>query len=92
MKAVHIADEKRIALLDGSGTAWGELEYSIKGDVMSINHTGVSPEKRGEGLGDLLVLAAIDLARVKEWEVRVICPFASRFIEKNPDLLPGRSK
>lgn len=92
MKAVHIADEKRIALLDSSGTAWGELEYSIKGNVISLNHTGVSPEKRGEGMGDLLVLAAIDFARGRELQIRAICPFASRFIEKNSHLIDWSPK
>lgn len=85
MRAVHMPEEKRITLLDSRGTAWGEMEYSLKGKVLSINHTGVSPEKRGEGLGELLMYEAIDYVEKNSLSIRPICPFAFRFFEKNSE-------
>ena len=46
MKVHHIPEEKRFGLLDSTGTAWGELDYTIRGTVLSITHTGVSNEKK----------------------------------------------
>lgn len=85
MRAVHIPEEKRITLLDSRGTAWGEMEYSLKGKVLSINHTGISPEKRGEGLGEQLMYEVVDYAEKNGLSIRPICPFALHFFEKNSE-------
>ena len=50
MKVHHIPEEKRFGLLDSTGTAWGELDYTIRGTVLSITHTGVSNEKEASAL------------------------------------------
>jgi len=85
MRAVHMPEEKRFTLLDYRGTAWGEVEYSKKGEVLTIAHTGISPEKQGMGFGDALMLAIVEYARESSLTVRAVCPFARHFFEKNPD-------
>lgn len=85
MRAAHIPEEKRITLLDSRGTAWGEMEYSVKGKVLSINHTGISPEKRGEGLGEQLMCEVVDYAQKNGLLIRPICPFALHFFERNSE-------
>ena len=85
MRPVHIPEEKRITVLDSRGTAWGEMEYSVKGKMLSINHTGVSPQHRGEGLGEMLMLTVAEYARSNDFRIRAICPFANHFLNKNQD-------
>lgn len=82
MKVVHIPGEKRFNLVDAEGSSWGELEYTQKESVMSLNHTGVSPARKGEGLGDVLVKDAIQYARENDLKIRAVCPFVIHFFNK----------
>lgn len=85
MKVHHVPEEKRFGLLDSTGTAWGELDYLVRGNILSITHTGVSNEKRGLGLGDLLMEDAIKFAQEKNYKINPVCPFAARYFEKYPE-------
>jgi predicted GNAT family acetyltransferase len=54
-------------------------------DKIIIDHTEVSPEFNGKGLGKKLVEKAVEVAREKKWTIIPLCPFAKKTFEKNLD-------
>ena len=60
----------------------GRLEFSIGGNVMSIDHTYAF--KKGFGVGGTLVSAANDYAVSKGLKVKPVCSFASAWYQRNP--------
>jgi predicted GNAT family acetyltransferase len=65
----------------------GELTYSLVEETSAINldHTWIDPIHRGQGIGDQLVLKAIDYARENQLKIKPSCPFVIRFFEKHPE-------
>lgn len=49
-----------------------------------IDHTEVSPEFNGKGLGKKLVEKAVEVAREKKWTIVPLCPFAKKTFDRNP--------
>lgn len=65
----------------------GLMTYSWAGeDKFIINHTEVSPDFNGKGVGKKLVLAAVDFARKENKKIIPLCPFAKATFDKNEDL------
>lgn len=64
----------------------GEMTFVHANDEFYIiDHTGVSNEARGLGVGKKLVLAFVEHARAKNMKVLPLCPFAKAEFEKNID-------
>lgn len=51
-----------------------------------IDHTEVSPEFNGKGVGKQLVMAALAYARAERVKIMPLCPFAQSVFDKNPDI------
>ncbi len=66
-----------------------ELVYQVDGDRLVLVHTGVSEELGGQGLGGRLVEAAVERARRDGLTVVPVCPFARRWLRRNPDARSG---
>lgn len=65
----------------------GEMTYVWAGpDKLIIDHTEVSPDFSGKGVGKKLVLEAVQYARAKRVKILPLCPFAKSVFDKNPDL------
>lgn len=63
------------------------MTYSKAGsERIIIDHTEVSDEARGEGLGKMLVYEAVQYAREHGLNILPLCPFARSVFSKNPDL------
>ena len=60
----------------------GRLDFSFKGNVLSIDHTYAY--KEGMGVGSLFVSAVNDYAVSKELKVKPVCSFASVWYERHP--------
>ena len=60
----------------------GRLEFSLDGNVMSIDHTYAF--KKGMGVGGTLVSAANDYAVSKGLKVLPVCSFASAWYQRHP--------
>ena len=60
----------------------GRLDFSFKGNVLSIDHTYAY--KEGIGVGSLLVSAINDYAVSKGLRVKPVCSFASVWYERHP--------
>lgn len=50
---------------------------------IDIDHTGVSDELGGQGLGKKLVYQVVDYARKNNLKIIVSCPFAKDVLEKD---------
>ncbi len=61
-----------------------ELVYKLADlQKMIIEHTEVSEQHEGKGIGRKLVDAAITYARQEQMKVLPMCPFAKAIMEKN---------
>jgi predicted GNAT family acetyltransferase len=67
----------------------GELvavaDYRVDESQMDIFHTEVRPERRGQGLGDQLVEAALEGARERQLRVRPTCWFVAKYIDEHDE-------
>ena len=62
------------------------MTYKKSGDgVITIDHTEVDSNHRGEGLGKQLVEAGVKYARENHLKINPACPFAEKVIEKMPE-------
>ncbi|MGE0255753.1 MAG: GNAT family N-acetyltransferase [Alphaproteobacteria bacterium] len=85
----HIAREegptkgRYVARLDG---AEAEMTYSRAGAAtIIIDHTGVPDALRGRGVGDALVLRAVEDARAEGRAIIPLCPFAKSRFARHPE-------
>ena len=63
----------------------GTLTYREAAGRITLLHTEVPPELRGRGLAGALARAALDDARRRSLEVRVLCPFVQAFVKRHPE-------
>lgn len=62
----------------------GEMTFvNSNGKFYIIDHTGVSDEARGLGVGKQMVQAFVEHARLNNMKVLPLCPFAKAEFEKN---------
>lgn len=72
--------------IDENGEWIAELAYIKSGDgQITIDHTEVDEKLRGQGVGEDLVKAAVDFARESGLKIKLICPYARKVFENNPD-------
>jgi len=74
----------RYELLDGDEVV-GIGDYRIEGDVVVLPHTEVSPSRRGQGLGAVLVRGMLDDLDRSGRKVVPACWFVAEFIDGHPD-------
>lgn len=80
----HDTDNNRFV----AETAHGEatLEYSrADADTLDYRSTFVPPKDRGAGIGEELVLHALDWAEANDFGVQPSCPFVRRVLEEHPE-------
>lgn len=78
-------DRSRLELaVDGQLAGW--LDYRPAGASVIIAHTEVLEGHEGEGLGGELVRAAIDKIVADGKAVIPVCPFATAYIARHPEL------
>ncbi|MFD1032151.1 GNAT family N-acetyltransferase [Metaplanococcus flavidus] len=61
------------------------LAYTPNGDVLTVDHTEVSPELSGQGVGKQLVSEVVQYARNEGKTIDAQCPFARGVIDKTPE-------
>ncbi|RYJ36515.1 GCN5-related N-acetyltransferase [Flavobacterium anhuiense] len=84
MEIQQINDTKRgyfEAVEDGKEA--GKMTYTWAGDTkFIIDHTEVSPDFNGKGVGKKLVMAAVEYARANNLKIIPLCPFAKSVFDK----------
>lgn len=63
----------------------GFAEYSVRGDVAVFPHTVIDSQRRGGGLGALLVGGALDDVRARGLRVEAQCWYVAQFIDEHPE-------
>ena len=81
-----ISDRRRFEI-EVDGAVLGFAEYRRRPGVISFTHTEIDPAHEGEGLGTLLVKAALDTARAEGLAVLPYCPFVRGFIDRHREYL-----
>jgi predicted GNAT family acetyltransferase len=88
-RAPTVADnpgESRFELrLDGELV--GFAEYRPAGDSVIIAHTEIADGHEGEGLGGVLVRAALERIRSSGKTVIPTCPFTAAYIARHPEFV-----
>lgn len=76
-------DSRGIFFLKETNKTIAELTYSLKDNVMTIDHTEVNPKHEGRGLGTQLVTESYLFAKEKGRKIHPLCPFAEILFDKN---------
>ncbi|MEP0273960.1 GNAT family N-acetyltransferase [Ekhidna sp.] len=81
------SDTKGSYYVEIDGKRVAEMTYSVAGtDRIIIDHTDVSDEYRGSGMGEKLVIKAVEDARKKGISIVPLCPFARSVFSKHEEL------
>lgn len=66
-----------------NGTEAGHITYSKAGDTMLIlDHTEVNDAYRGQGIGKIIVMHIVDVARRDGLKIMPLCPFAKSVFDR----------
>ena len=84
--------EVRVEAGDKDGRVWvveggepvGELHFSVRGQVLSIDHTHTYKGHEGKGIASLLVQAANDYAADRGLKVLPVCSYAWVWYQRHP--------
>lgn len=80
------AERSRFELLD-SNSVIGHADYHLTGDGIAVMpHTVIDPNRRGEGLGEVLVGAAVRELRGRGLEIDPTCWFVADYLRRHPDV------
>ncbi len=60
-----------------------ELQYRLRGGVMTIVHTGVPDAIGGRGVAAELTRVALETARANHWKVVPACAYAEAFMRRH---------
>jgi uncharacterized protein len=61
------------------------LDYQLTPPTLTLLHTEVPREMRGQGMAGKLAQAALEYARREGLRVKTLCPFAAGYIRKHPE-------
>lgn len=78
MKSFYVGDSEENPL--------AEMEFIISDEnVITIEHTYVSDELNGQGVGKRLLKEVVDWARKENKKIVPVCPYAKAQMEKNEE-------
>ena len=67
------------------GRVIGIADYRVAGDTVVMPHTEIASDRRGQGLGAVLVQAALDDIRGSGRAVVPSCWYVAEFIDGHPE-------
>jgi uncharacterized protein len=87
MMSVSVRDDSEHSRYELSveGVVVGIADYVLSGSTMVFPHTLINPERRGHGLGAILVGAALDDARDQGRSIVAECSYVQSFIDDHPE-------
>jgi len=72
--------------IEDNGNQIGLMTYWKSGNhLITIDHTEVDFNHRGEGLGEDLVGEAVKFARENKLKIAATCTYAKKIIDRTPD-------
>ncbi len=79
-------DDKGKFFIEENGGQIALMTYKKSSDgIITIDHTEVDPNFRGEGFGKDLVAEAVKFARENDLKIVATCPYAKKIIDKTPE-------
>lgn len=84
MPSLTRVTRSRFEIAQDGHTAYLEFETDDQG-WMTLLHTEVPPEQRGQGLGLELVKTAFQYAKDHNLKVDVLCPFVRHMVRTHPE-------
>lgn len=80
-------ENKGFAVALEGGVKAGMMTFSNTGrGLIIIDHTDVSEEFSGKGVGKKLLYKIVEMAREKEMKILPLCPFANAMFKKLDDI------
>lgn len=76
-------NQRYLVHFDGGGTA--EAEYRRDGDVIDLHRTFIPVERRGEGLGSVMMEAVMRAVAEDGLRVHPTCSYAVHYLSKHPE-------
>lgn len=83
-EVVDVPDAGRFELRE-DGAVVGIADYRPDGDVLVVPHTEIARNRRGEGLGAVLVGGMLDHVRASGRTVRPLCWYVAQFVGEHPE-------
>jgi predicted GNAT family acetyltransferase len=80
----HAPDRSRYELVI-DGELIGIADYQERDGALVMPHTEITAERRGQGLGDVLVQGALDDVRARGQKVVPACWFVREYVERHPE-------
>lgn len=72
--------------IEENGNQIAKMTYVWSGETkFIIDHTEVNPNYEGQGIGKLLVNAAVAFARENHYKIVPVCPYAKRVLMKSAE-------
>jgi uncharacterized protein len=81
--SIRNAEDRSRYELVADGEVIGVADYSVKGDVVVMPHTEITPRLRGQGYGAQLVQGALDDLRARGKRVVPVCWYVREFLDAN---------
>lgn len=84
---MEIKHEHRVFYVgDNADDAKAKMTYSVAGESSIIaDHTEVSDELRGQGVGQKLLEKLVEFARENNYTIIPLCPFVKAEMDKDPE-------
>jgi uncharacterized protein len=86
----HVPERSRYELRDGEALL-GVAEYVDRDEVRDVHHTEIVRERRGKGLGDVLVAGVLADVRATGLRVRPTCWFVDAYLRHHPEVADLRA-
>lgn len=65
------------------GELLADISWVQKGDIMTMNHTVVSPKLQGQGIAKKLLDRAADYARDNHYKMEAVCSYVVAAFQKS---------
>jgi uncharacterized protein len=85
--ALHVrnaTDRNRYELVE-DGHVIGFADYRDAGDTVVFPHTVIDADRRGDGMGAILVRHALDDMRANGRTIVPACWYVAEFVDQNPE-------
>lgn len=89
MADVEVRDDpeqnRYVAHVPGTADPVGFAAYRLDGQTVVLDHTVVSPEHEGKGIGSALARGTLDALRQRGAPVLAVCPFMAAYVRRHPE-------
>jgi predicted GNAT family acetyltransferase len=84
IEVVDVADAQRYEARR-DGTVLGFAAYQRTAELTVFTHTEIDRAFEGQGVGGVLVKAALDDVRERKLKVLAVCPFVEGWMRRHPE-------